>query len=1201
MRGGVRAFKSGRGSGGRSPCGSKPTLHPDSARGPPSWTYNRLRMRLAACLLLAFLAPVSRAGAEALRLALPEGLPPAFRVDVPWRGGLVTLDLEARSVRAPDFRLRAWAEGVTTTVEPPPPSTYRGAIEGRPGSVVAGSLTPVGLHAIVRLAEGDSWTLRPLGHGLHALVEGSDWPAGAACGVTAEAGGPAPPAVALPEAHALRDPARVPGLPGERPSPSWCGPSGMKLAEIAFDVDQVYYRNLGSDLAAVTANVEAHLAAVDAFYARDTLITYRLTDLIVRTTDFYLPDATTGSLLDLFRNEWNANQTGVQRDIAHLMTGQPAPGLAGLAYVAVTCDRAWCYGWSVDSSGVLGHELGHNWSAGHCHDTSPCNAMCGACLFHGPNTKDIIMSFRDSRTCLDDVPAYSSPVPPYAHPDLVDLTRDLGLARAPVPVDVLANDHDANCDDLSIAAFDAVTPRGGRVELDAGGGPGGRDQLLYTPPCMVFGGTDALAYTVEDATASASSTRATLDVLDPGLVGYWPLDDGAGAVAADATGWRRDGTVNGAAAWGSGAVGGALELNGVDQYVGVPGPNLDGREVTITAWARRDGVMSSFTALVASRGGGTTAGLHVGLGPDLRYTWADDPGTYSWSSGLNLPDGRWTFVALVVRPADATIYMDDGTWRSATHAFAHVRQRFPAEISLGRDPAGGGRYLRGALDDVRLFDVALTEAELRAIRDGAGRAEAPVPPDGGSTSDPDVVLSWTPAAAASAHEVYFGTDLQAVRDAAPGSPAFAGTTASPAFDPAGLLAEGVTYAWRVDEITPGGTVPGTPWLFTFRGRTPRLLAYWKLDEGAGSVAADATGGGRDGAVEARAAWTAGPRGGALAVGPSGIARLPPLDHAGSEMTLTAWVRTSGAPAPWAGIVFSRAAGTTSGLNFRDTNELGYHWNGAYETWSWSSGLVVPADTWTFVALAVEPGRATLMMDDGGGLRTAVNAVGHAAQDFAGETLLGRDAWGAARTLAGELDEVRVFDRALTPLEVEAVRDLAGRASNPVPADGVLLASAPSELAWVPGAGATLHEVYLGDDLAAVRAAGPGSPEHRASIPGARWTPDVALAGGRTWYWRVDAVAEGVPVAGETWRFAVAEGVGGTLRVRKAPGLEPRLEWTPAASSLGHDVLRCVPPAGGSCVPAGVASLPATAGTWDDPGAAADRLVWYSVSATPCLP
>ena len=66
------------------------------------------------------------------------------------------------------------------------------------------------------------------------------------------------------------------------------------------------------------------------------------------------------------------NQTGVQRDVAQLFTGRNLDGsVIGIAYPGGICTN---FGYNlVQNYGNLGcatdlsaHELGHNWSAGHC-------------------------------------------------------------------------------------------------------------------------------------------------------------------------------------------------------------------------------------------------------------------------------------------------------------------------------------------------------------------------------------------------------------------------------------------------------------------------------------------------------------------------------------------------------------------------------------------------------------------------------------------------------------------------------------------------------------------------------------------------------------------------------------------------------------------------------------------------------------------
>jgi len=76
-------------------------------------------------------------------------------------------------------------------------------------------------------------------------------------------------------------------------------------------------------------------------------------------------------------------------------------------------------------------------------------------------------------------------------------------------------------------------------------------------------------------------------------------------------------------------------------------------------------------------------------------------------------------------------------------------------------------------------------------------------------------LSWTAADNATSHELYFGTDADAVKNATTASPEYAGpkTLGAESYDPGGLDWDS-SYAWRVDEVYPTGTVKGITWTFT---------------------------------------------------------------------------------------------------------------------------------------------------------------------------------------------------------------------------------------------------------------------------------------------------------------------------------------------------------------------------------------------------
>ncbi len=80
----------------------------------------------------------------------------------------------------------------------------------------------------------------------------------------------------------------------------------------------------------------------------------------------------------------------------------------------------------------------------------------------------------------------------------------------------------------------------------------------------------------------------------------------------------------------------------------------------------------------------------------------------------------------------------------------------------------------------------------------------------------NAILKWTPADSAASHQLYFGTDKDAVRHADTGSPEYKGPKdlGAETYNP-GLLNADMTYYWRVDEVdSQGNTSKGPLWIFT---------------------------------------------------------------------------------------------------------------------------------------------------------------------------------------------------------------------------------------------------------------------------------------------------------------------------------------------------------------------------------------------------
>ena len=95
-----------------------------------------------------------------------------------------------------------------------------------------------------------------------------------------------------------------------------------------------------------------------------------------------------------------------------------------------------------------------------------------------------------------------------------------------------------------------------------------------------------------------------------------------------------------------------------------------------------------------------------------------------------------------------------------------------------------------------------------------GAVGNPQPANGEADVQMIATLNWTAADNAASHELYFGTNAEAVNSATAASPEYVGPRAlgAESYDPGGL-AWNSSYAWRVDEVYPTGTVKGLVWTF----------------------------------------------------------------------------------------------------------------------------------------------------------------------------------------------------------------------------------------------------------------------------------------------------------------------------------------------------------------------------------------------------
>lgn len=205
-------------------------------------------------------------------------------------------------------------------------------------------------------------------------------------------------------------------------------------------------------------------------------------------------------------------------------------------------------------------------------------------------------------------------------------------------------------------------------------------------------------------------------VSDSGLISYWTLNEGVGTSVFDSGTSPKHGTWTGTTPYYvTGRVGPyAGRFNGSDLYVETtPFGNLPtGSAVrSISFWFKANAGMGETNIAVSY--GSTGGGRYVGA-------WAnqDSIGVHGIGCGFNGPatpapiDG-WHFYTAVYGGSDEIAFYIDGNFGN-TDTGCTLDTGTAQGVIIGNAPVGWGFY-NGNLDDVRIYNVALSAAQVRAI------------------------------------------------------------------------------------------------------------------------------------------------------------------------------------------------------------------------------------------------------------------------------------------------------------------------------------------------------------------------------------------------------------------------------------------------------------------------------------------------------
>ncbi len=355
-----------------------------------------------------------------------------------------------------------------------------------------------------------------------------------------------------------------------------------------------------------------------------------------------------------------------------------------------------------------------------------------------------------------------------------------------------------------------------------------------------------------------------------------------------------------------------------------------------------------------------------------------------------------------------------------------------------------------------------------------------------------------------------------------------------------------------------------------------LAAWWRLDEGSGTTASDASGGGHDGTLNAGAAWTVGVnKTGVYLDGVDDFIEVPlALEEAG---TIGFWFKPD-----WDGTdpddyrIFDASLGgiyffISKGANEANISkeEVGFYFEDVtdadYQNIEFDPAGVVFADTWFHIAATWEfGGGSAVLYFNGEEVSRADNLGAFPALDpnphFGFETYTYQPQTHGA---TGVIDEIMIYNRVLAADEIPLlmVTAPAELASDPSPADEAIDIPRDLTLGWVPGEFAAQHDVYLGTSADDVNSASRANAlDVLVSEGQAAESYDAGrLELGQTYYWRVDEV-NGAPdntiFTGELWSFTVEplgypiQGIIATSNASSDPGVGP--ERTVDGSGLNSE-------------------------------------------------
>jgi hypothetical protein len=492
-------------------------------------------------------------------------------------------------------------------------------------------------------------------------------------------------------------------------------------------------------------------------------------------------------------------------------------------------------------------------------------------------------------------------------------------------------------------------------------------------------------------------------------------------------------------------------------------PSNENAELSVAAWVK--GNAQTVDAGIVSKGygsGGEQFNLDTGSDSlathGFRFLVRDAFGNTAAANSTNMPDGNWHFLSGVCDEANGAVhlYVDgvdkaDGSIRPGMALLEAGNGSAPGSslISIGSrsgsiSSTGFTNQFVGTINDVAIYSYALSPGQVAAEYQAAEQlvpaitSQLPLPYTNLFTLYAGVSPTFVISAPGALSYQWF-TNAHAVADATN-----AGFTLPNV--QIGLFTNycvvtnyvgaATSMVWTASVIAD----PTNAFSQTVLGNNP--VAYWRLNEPADSKIANDYAGGASSLYGANTTnglpgvpfttfgneFAVAMDNNASSVGAGCVTNAGIILNT-NTLTFLCWVFPFTNQFNPSGLVFCRSGSSVAGSQIGGAEALDYTWGNNSATYDYGSGLTVPTNMWSLVALTTTSSNAVLYVLNTNGIGSATNNVANPVQSFNAGLALGADTLSSTRIFNGRMDEAAIFNY---PLSTALLTALFSAATNNLP-------------------------------------------------------------------------------------------------------------------------------------------------------------------------